>query len=207
MWVVLPGIVVLMMVYGCGGDGDGRDSGGEVEPSQVAASSADVVERVLDILLGEDQEAAQGPAQLAASGRGDVQLQQEDVAVTLPCESGEVSFDGELTRGADNTFTVQGTVDFDNCEGINGALSLNSSGTTGQRITIAVTLNGAVTAEGCTITFDATSAETIASQIGVITGPILVNGTVRGACSGESIVCILEDINLNDREAFEASCS
>jgi hypothetical protein len=172
----------------------------------VAANSAAVVERVLDVLLGEDEGVTQQQAQPAIRAQGNGNLRQEPVAITLPCATGQVSFDGEVTRGTGGSFTVEGATRFANCEGIAGVLDLDSAGTIGNQIAITVTLNGPVTAEGYAITFDSTTAETTATQTGVITAPIIVNGTVRGTCDSESVVCTLEDVDLDDREAFEGSC-
>jgi hypothetical protein len=171
----------------------------------VAANSADVVERVLDVLLGEDEGVTQ-QAQSVVRAQGNGNLRQEPVAITLPCATGQVSFDGEVTRGTGGSFTVEGATRFANCEGIAGVLDLDSAGTIGNQIALTVTLNGPVTAEGYAITFDSTTAETTATQTGVITAPIIVNGTVRGTCDSESVVCTLEDVDLDDREAFEGSC-
>jgi hypothetical protein len=112
-----------------------------------------------------------------------------------------------VERGAVDDFTIAGTATFRSCDGINGALTLESAGTIdGNRITVAVTLNNAVNAEGCTITFDDFSLDTTANSSGILTAPIIANGVVRGTCDGESITCTVNNVNIDDRAAFADSC-
>jgi hypothetical protein len=111
-----------------------------------------------------------------------------------------------VTEDADS-FTIDGAITFTNCEGISGVLTLDATGTIGSSQTaVIVTLNGPVTVEGCTVTFDAFSASTTANLSGVITSPIIANGSVSSTCDGDSVTCTLNNVDLSNQAAFESSC-
>lgn len=201
--ILVFNLLLLAALSGCDGGSGGDDNidGGSVN-TQVSTSSIEVINRVLDILLGDDSEARR--LQMESITR------QEAVNVTLPCSTGEVSFNGEAfvdTGGGVDNFSIDGVMNFNNCEGIDGSVGLDSSGTIdSNQINIGIILNGAVDAEGCNIGFNHFSADTTANLSGVITSPIIGNGNINATCDGESVACTLSNVNLEDQDAFEQSC-
>lgn len=211
LFAVCGVFLLLAALPGCnsGGDGDGTGEG----ETRVTRSATAIVDRVLDVVIGEDTGVSRGlTPSIDPESRipGGASARQEDVSVTIPCNTGQVSFDGEATveeAGTVDRFTINGSVTFANCDGINGALTLNSTGTVDSRqIVLSVTLNSSVSAEGCNITFNAFRANTTATLSGSITAPILATGSLSATCGGESIACTLNNIDINNQEAFEGSC-
>jgi hypothetical protein len=212
------GLCLLIALSGCSGDGGGDNNGGggPVDPGQVtnttADNTADVVQKVLEVILGDDGD-LQGQTRTAGAIRRSPEADtRQQVSVTIGCNTGQVAFTGDATtveRGTVEDFTIGGIVTFSSCDGINGALTLDSAGTIdGNRITVAVTLNDSVTAtaELCTTTFTDFSLNTTANSSGIITSPIIANGVVRGTCDGESITCTVNNVDIDDRAAFADSC-
>jgi hypothetical protein len=210
------GLCLLIALYGCSGDGEGDSNGGggPVAPGQVinntADNTVDVVQRVLAVILGDAGD-VRGQTQTAGAIRHSQAADtRQQVSLTLECDPGQVVFTGDATtveRGTVEDFTIEGIVTFSNCDSINGAVSLDSAGTIdGNRITVTVTLNDSVTAEGCTTTFDDFSLDTTVNSSGIITSPIIANGVVRGTCDGESITCTVNNVDIDNRTAFADSC-
>jgi hypothetical protein len=217
LFVTLCGsLCLLIALYGCSGDGGGDNNGGggPVDAGQVtnttADNTADVVQRVLEVILGDEGDLRGQTRTAGALRRSPEADTRQQVSVTIECNTGQVAFTGDVTtveRGAVEDFTIEGTVTFSNCDSINGALTLDSAGTiNGNLITVTVTLNNSVNAEGCTMTFDDFSLGTTANSSGIITAPIIANGVVRGTCDGESITCTVNNVDIDDRAAFEDSC-
>lgn len=202
-----------LLLAGCGGGGD--DDGSQAtttSQTQTSTAARQVIERVLEILIGDTGTTqTQGQTPTARSGViTDVHTRQQSVSVTVECSVGQVSFTGEAdsqpTDGAEN-FMISGTFNFNNCEGIDGTLSLFSSGTiTDTEIDLSLTLDGDISAEGCTITFLEFSVITAADSSGSLTEPILTNGGLDAACDGDSIACTFNNTDLENREAFKNSC-
>jgi len=204
-------ILFLLLIYslsGCDGGGGNDDNTGsgsvntESANIQVSTSSIEVINRVLDILLGDDSETRRLNMESIT--------RQQAVNVTLPCSIGEVSFNGDASvvrgGGVDN-FSIDGAMNFNNCENIDGSISLDSSGTIdGNQITIGIILNGDLDTEECNIGFNQFSADTTANLSGIITSPVIGNGNIDATCDGESVACTLNNVNLEDKDAFEQSC-
>jgi hypothetical protein len=197
------GIFLLTVLYGCGG---------QASTTLTTDNSTTVVRRVLAILLGSDTGVMQGNSR-AADTENPTQVEaitRQDVSLTEPCNGGQVSFVGQETSedlGTVQSFTIDGTVTFTDCLGINGRVTVNSAGTAdSNQIILAVTLNGSVSAEGCTINFNGFSADTTATATGIINSPIIVNGALSATCDGDSIACTLNNVDLDDFEAFDNGC-
>ncbi len=214
--VTVCGLFFLIALHGCsggGGDGDGdTGDGGEPvgNPDAVTSSSAlSTIGVVLRVLLGTDT-TAQGSNQVVDVTRtaqhGAVTTRQQ-VSLTIPCETrGSASFDGDVIQNGGD-FSLDGTIDFDNCDGIDGSLRLDSTGTAINRIDVLITLNGTVSIEGCSVTFVQFSADVMTTSLAIIIPPIIANGTIRATCGADSVTCVLNDIDLEDVEAFENSCA
>jgi hypothetical protein len=198
----------MLVLYGCGGDENNGNGDGNpnlaASRTQVTRNTLDVVDRVLEIVIGDEASVTQGQHR----ADGGAVTRQEPVRITIPCDRGEVSFRGEIDNGAsENRFTIDGIVTFTNCDGIAGRLGLDSAGTVrGNQITIALTLEGDLTAEGCSLTFADFSAATTANTQGRLTSPVLVNGVLRATCDDDRMVCTPANVDIADREAFEDSC-
>jgi hypothetical protein len=129
----------------------------------------------------------------------------------LECGTGEVSFAGDVTGTRD--FSMQGTITFANCEGLNGALAITAEGTvSGSQIasievTLAVTLHGSISADDCAITFHTFAVHTTADAFGIPISPVIANGGLSASCAGDNISCTLSSIDLNNEDAFINSCS
>jgi hypothetical protein len=202
---MICGFFLLMALYGCGGG----DENNENDRHQVTSTSIDVTKRVLNVVLGTNTGVTQGQLQATDRTQGEG-IPRQQVNETFACDTGQVSFAGDVT-GAQN-FTFNGTMTFANCDGMNGAVTVNVMGTISgsqiadTQITLTVTLHGSVSAEGCTITFHAFSIGTTADAFGTITSPLLASGVLSATCDGESISCTLNNVDLNHQAVFTNSC-
>jgi hypothetical protein len=217
--LVSLGVMLLLACAGCsGGGGDSNGGGtGQTATSQASTRTNQAVDLVLEILFGEDTGVSRSSTQpvqvtrlahltqVAAESR-----QTETVNLTLSCDPGQVSFNGTVTVEEGETadaFEITGTFGFNNCEGISGTLRFTSTGTvSSSQISIEVTLNGALNVEGCTVGFTAFSFDTTANAAGMITSPIIANGTISATCGGDSATCTLNNVDVSDVDAFENSC-
>jgi hypothetical protein len=228
---VVWGVCLLTALSGCpgGGGDDNGGGGGDGDRTQVTNNTREVIDRVLNIVLGDNGGVRGQTRATQANSRlqGKVDTRRQ-VTITIECNLGQVSFAGDVTtvdQGTVEDFTIAGTVTFGSCDGISGTLSLDSEGTMdSSRITLNVTLNGSINAgervgiaastnEGeltvipvCTITFDDLSLDTTANRSGIITSPVIASGEIRATCDGRSITCTVNNVDIDNREAFEDSC-
>jgi hypothetical protein len=199
---LICGLISLTLLYGCNGDSDNEEA--TTPTPQARTTASDVIDRVLDIVFGDDVGVTNQTR--GQRSQGNAITRQTNVTVTVSCATGQASFNGEVTEDAES-FTIDGAITFTNCEGINGVLTLDVTGTIGSNaITVIVTLNGSVTAEGCTVTFNAFSASATANLSGIITSPIIANGSVSATCDSGSATCTLNNVDLSNQTAFENSC-
>lgn len=135
-------------------------------------------------------------------------ITNQQVEVTVECsDRGEVTFFGDGTATS-AYFTLAGAMEFDNCDGIDGSLDVDSEGPiSGNVIDARAVFNGVLTAEACPVTFDQFTTDFTFTTAGVITSTIIGNGTISATCGGETAVCVLDNVDLEDTQAFEASCA
>jgi hypothetical protein len=195
---VTCGLLLCTTLSGCGGGSNSGSNSGN-DTSQVTNSATHATQKVMHVLLGTNTGGARGQL------RDDVTTRVQ-TSGTFACTTGQVALNATVT-GTQQNFAINGTLTFTHCDGIDGALTVDSSGTlTGSQIALTVTLNGTVSAEGCTLTFSAFSASTTGNTSGTITSPIIVSGVVRATCNGDNITCTLNSVDLADTQAFENSC-
>ncbi len=197
LWSVMAvtyGLLLFTTLAGCGGGGNSGN-----EKGQVTNSATQATQKVMAVLLGTNTGGARGQL------RDDVTTRVQ-TSGTFACTPGQVTLNATIT-GVPQNFAITGTLTFTACDGIDGVLTVDSSGTlTGSQIALTVTLNGTVSTEGCTLTFSAFSASTTGNTLGTITSPIIVSGVVRATCNGDNITCTLNNVDLADTQAFENSC-
>lgn len=208
-------VTLLSCSEGDGGDDDGEGGGGSQNPTtSTSTTSMEVINRVLQILFGDEAVSqSQSRVNNAPAQRlmDTIVRQTEQASLTLSCSNGSVSFDGLVTvedLGNSATFEITGTMVFSDCEGIDGTLALETSGTaTSSEISLMIELNGQVSADSCLITFDQFSVDTTANATGTeITSDMIANGGLNGACDGDSVACTFDNVDVQDIEQFEASC-
>lgn len=210
MTVMVYGLFLLTALYGCGDSGGNNSSNNsENGQSQAIKKSGDVMRKTLSALLGDTSKEKPGQSHIFEQFKGEsLTRQKESVSVTVQCGTGQASFTGVAdSTGSQQGFTLSGIVTFSNCDGINGPVTINASGNVSDnQITMTVTINGSVTADGCTITFDNVSINVTANSSGIITSPMVVNGAISIKCNDENIVCTLKNLDVNNQEAFNNSC-
>ena len=194
-----------------------RDSSGQVRgatsvaveggsPSGVSDSALAVVDRVIDVLVGSSADASPRPA-LGATGLPKPAA-ATPVDETLLCNPGSVRFVGTVDQ-AINPVPVTGTMTFNNCDTINGSIGVDG----GVRVTLRsldvdLTIDGTVSAQGCeSVGFMDFDMSATATPIGIITSPIIATGTVSATCAGETFQCTPMGIDVEDDDAFAASCT
>jgi hypothetical protein len=176
---------------------EGGEAPGASLPPQVPAATLTAINRLLEVLLGGSSGDSSGAASLSAL---------EPVEVTISCETGTATFRGFADIDI-TPFVIQGTMTFSNCDSINGDVVMDASGRVTNRLTITMTLNGQVSAQGCpNIAFANFRVDTRATLIGIIIGPTIANGSISGVCAGTSFNCNFVDVDMDDEEAFARSC-
>ena len=226
---VLIGLLLLGLMVGCNGEGiDGGFDNQLSSTERVTVGATDAVNRVLELMLGNGvdlttettTDATSQATPAATQGLLRVKpphllAQLGNVDMTLPCGTGSVTLSGTIdanpagTSGtSDVSFTVSAMANFSQCDGMNGTLTLASDGTVGtHHIVYLMSLNGTLQAETCAITFDQVTMTIEANPSGLLTAPIIGNGSTHGACSEVTLTCRFNDLDIDDYEMFEASCT
>lgn len=178
---------------------------------QFSASTLSVLNRVLELVFGSFQGPSNNNQSVVASET--TPTETTDINQTLMCDIGVVEVtgvtDGDLSSG---TSTLM--MDFQNCDGVNGMLTVVSTVEIAEtNISIAVTQDGAFSTQECEeiILTGVSSSGSInladLSDEFILDNPFTVTGVISGSCEGQTFSCSLNGIDAQNEAAFLDNCS
>ena len=217
-WVLIC-LTALGLMVGC--DGDGINSNFAMAPTstqKVMAGITDTIDWVSELMIGDGTAMttdASPTLGLLRMGPPNLARQQGDVELSLPCMSGSVTLGGNIdTTHVDRPdtskipFILSASVNFTQCDGRGGTLTLASEGSVEEdSIVYLMALNGTVQADTCSITLDQLTVKIEANASGLLTAPFTVNGTTKASCEKVPVSCVLNNMDIDDFETFESSCT
>ena len=175
-------------------------------------STLEVLRQVFAFTFGATQGVSSNSGRVSSAGI--VPLIEVPINDTVACEmTGQVTVSG--TSDVDqNGGSSSITMDFQNCDGINGLLTVeNNVALSGTLVSFDTTQNGSYSAEECEeITMSDVQIRgefNIADPIEDIfaSNPFTTSGTISGRCNGEAFSCSLDGVDLQDDDALIENCS
>lgn len=175
---------------------------------RLSESALTVLSRVFELLFGGPQVTTNGPAPAGVAPSVAQPIEQ-----IISCETGQVVVSGTVDSDQ-NSSTSDVEMDFQNCESINGTLSVVSTvSIDGLAVALDVIQNGTYSAEGCeeiNLTNVRVSGEfDLTTPVNDLLAADLfsTSGIISGRCDGISFSCSLQDVDLQNEEELINSCS
>ena len=174
-------------------------------------STLDVLRRVFALTFSSTQSSSSSSGISAA---GPALQVATTINETVTCETtGQLVVTG--TSDVDqNGGSSSMTIDFQNCDGINGEVNVTSSvSLDGTTLSFETIQNGSYSAEECeeiTMTDVQIRGEvdlTDAFEDIIAGNSFTTSGTISGRCEGETFSCSLDGVDLEDEDAFIDNCS
>lgn len=170
-------------LIGC--DGNDND-GGELsaETSEAIAKTFSDAFTGISLAIADLQNAKDEGHPKATSPAGDCP-QGGTYSVTGSSEFGETSF------------SLTADVDLDNCNGIDGSVSIDGSGSfTQSNLDLDLIFDGSLAGENCSLSFDR-FRETLSSDFNSGASTLTLDGRYTGACAGDGFTCSFNEVELS----------
>ena len=187
-----------------GGTSVAIEGGANAVPASLSARAVDVLNRIFLLLLGEGLTSSTSTAPLAI--RPSTPQPVNDLQQCS--ESGQLAVTGTIDQ-ATNPATLNAQFDFQQCDGIDGMLSVEASVLlNGQTLELTIIENGEFSAEGCEqVVLEDFTVTTTANLTGELLSTTTASGLMRGRCEGVVFSCSLDEADVNDEASFEENCN
>ena len=197
---LVPAFVLLFssaMLVGC--DGNNND-GGELsaETSEAIAETFSDAFTGISLAIADIQSPKSQPQPKSASPVGECP-KGGSYSVTGSSELGETSF------------SLTADIDLDGCNGIDGSVSIDGSGSfTQSNVNLDLIFDGSLAGEHCSLSFDR-FRETLSSDLNSGASTLTLDGRYTGACTGDGFTCSFDEVeistsNVGSAEIVRNSC-
>ncbi|NNE47980.1 MAG: hypothetical protein HKN37_15115 [Rhodothermales bacterium] len=194
----LPHSIALLVIFSMTVTLTSCDSGNELdgEPlsAETSAAMSETVTNLFSVL----------PLAISEVQLGKDQSQASTTSPTGACPDGGSFSVAGSGSGSQTSFDLDIEVSFDGCNGIDGSLALDGSGSFSQSgASFDLILDGTVSRE-CSLTFDRFREGLVAD---FVTGEntLVLDGDYRGSCSGEGFICSFNGVEVDANNATSAS--
>ncbi len=175
-------IAVAGSLIGCDSGNDGDEL--SAETSEAVAQTFSDAFTVISLAIAEVQVTKTQPNPKTANPQG-------------TCPKGgtfDVNGSSEVTQ---DSFSLDVAVGFEDCNGLNGALSIDGSGLfTASNFYLDLMVDGSITGEQCSLSFDQ-FRETVSSDLTNGNTSLTLDGTYRGACANDRFTCSFNEVNID----------
>ena len=163
------------------------DEDGVPISAETSAAMAETVEGVFSVI----------PLAISEAQLAKLQAKTLDPAGACP-EGGSFAVTGSASA-SQTGFDVDIEVDFDDCNGVNGSLALDGGGSVSETsFAFDLMLDGTVSRE-CSLTFDG-FRESAVADFTTSEMMLTVDGSFRGACTGEGFTCSFNEVEIDTNE-------
>ncbi|MBT8399672.1 MAG: hypothetical protein KJO98_04285 [Rhodothermia bacterium] len=108
-------------------------------------------------------------------------------------EGGSFDVSGS-SSASQSSFSVDVSIDFNDCNGLNGSLAIDGSGAFSETaVSLDIFFDGAISGDQCSLSFDR-FRETLDSDFQTGNTILTLDGNYRGACSQQEFTCSFNDV-------------